>query len=78
MARRFSRSPFYDRNNKLPYGIDNTLDIQWQPRNDLAIQIGYVGNLGRHLVIPVPFNQAQTASPSRPSTVSITATATRS
>ena len=56
----------YNRQNKLPYTINNTLDIQWQPRNDLAIQIGYVGNLGRHLVVPVPFNQAQIASPSRP------------
>jgi len=56
----------YDRKNKLPYTINNTLDIQWQPRNDLLVQIGYVGNLGRHLVIPVPFNQAQIASPSHP------------
>jgi Carboxypeptidase regulatory-like domain len=56
----------YNRKNKLPYSINNTLDIQWQPRSDLAIQIGYVGNLGRHLVIPVPFNQAQIASPSHP------------
>ncbi len=56
----------YNRTNKLPYSINNTLDIQWQPRNDLSIQIGYVGNLGRHLVIPVPFNQAQIASPSHP------------
>ena len=56
----------YNRTNKLPYTINNTLDIQWQPRSDLSIQIGYVGNLGRHLVIPVPFNQAQIASPSHP------------
>ena len=27
------------------------------------IEIGYVGNLGRHQVIPVPFNQAQIATP---------------
>ena len=56
----------YNRKNKLPYTINNTLDIQWQPRSDLSIQIGYVGNLGRHLVVPVPFNQAQIASPSHP------------
>ena len=56
----------YNRTNKLPYTINDTLDIQWQPRSDLSIQIGYVGNLGRHLVIPVPFNQAQIASPSHP------------
>jgi len=56
----------YNRKNKLPYTINNTLDIQWQPTNDLAIQIGYVGNLGRHGVIPIPFNQSQIASPSHP------------
>ena len=47
----------YDRRSKLPYTYNYTLDIQWQPRNDLAIELGYVGNLGRHQVIPVPFNQ---------------------
>ena len=56
----------YNRNNKLPYTMNETLDIQWQPRNDLAFEIGYVGNLGRHEVIPVPFNQAQIASPTHP------------
>jgi Carboxypeptidase regulatory-like domain/TonB dependent receptor len=54
----------YDRGNKLPYTYNYTLDIQWQPRNDLAIELGYVGNLGRHQVIPVPFNQPGIASPS--------------
>jgi hypothetical protein len=56
----------YNRANKLPYTMNQTLDIQWQPRNDLAIDIGYVGNLGRHAVVPVPFNQAQIASPTSP------------
>ncbi len=56
----------YDRTNKLPYTINYTLDIQWQPRNDLAIELGYVGNVGRHQVIPVPFNQPVIASPSNP------------
>jgi hypothetical protein len=56
----------YDRANKLPYTLNQTLDIQWQPRNDLAVDIGYVGNLGRHEVVPLPFNQAQIASPSNP------------
>jgi Carboxypeptidase regulatory-like domain/TonB dependent receptor len=56
----------YNRANKLPYTINNTLDIQWQPRSDLAIEIGYVGNLGRHQVIPLPFNQAGVASPTSP------------
>ncbi|MGD0956299.1 MAG: carboxypeptidase-like regulatory domain-containing protein [Candidatus Acidiferrales bacterium] len=53
----------YNRKNKLPYTMNETLDIQWQPRNDLAIDIGYVGNLGRHEVVPIPFNQAQIACP---------------
>ena len=53
----------YDRANKLPYTINYTLDIQWQPRNDIAIDIGYVGNVGRHQVIPVPFNQPVITSP---------------
>src|SRR5208282_4121640 len=56
----------YNRANKLPYTLNQTLDIQWQPRRDLAIDIGYVGNLGRHEVVPLPFNQAQIASPSSP------------
>ena len=56
----------YDRANKLPYTINYTLDIQWQPRNDLAIELGYVGNVGRHQVIPVPFNQPGIATPGNP------------
>jgi hypothetical protein len=56
----------YDRRNKLPYTFNYTLDVQWQPRNDLAIDIGYVGNLGRHQVIPVPFNQPGIATASSP------------
>lgn len=54
----------YGRNNKLPYTMNSTLDIQWQPRSDLAIDIGYVGGLGRHEIIPIPFNQSRIASPS--------------
>jgi len=53
----------YNRTNKLPYTINDILDVQWQPRNDLAIEIGYVGNLGRHEVIPIPFNQPAIATP---------------
>ena len=56
----------YNRANKLPYSMNQTLDIQWQPRSDLAIDIGYVGNLGRHTVVPLPFNQAHIASPTNP------------
>ena len=54
----------YNRANKLPYSINQTLDVQWQPRNDLMFEVGYVGNLGRHGVIPIPFNQPGIASPS--------------
>jgi hypothetical protein len=56
----------YNRANKLPYTINDTLDVQWQPRRDLAIEIGYVGNFGRHQVIPVPFNEPGIASPTHP------------
>ena len=56
----------YARNNKLPYAMNSTLDIQWQPRNDLAVDIGYVNALGRHEIIPVPFNQARIATPTNP------------
>jgi len=56
----------YNRANKLPYTMNQTLDIQWQPRRDLTIEIGYVGNLGRHEVVPLPFNQARIASPTHP------------
>jgi hypothetical protein len=56
----------YNRANKLPYSMNQTLDIQWQPRNDLVFEIGYVGNLGRHAVVPLPFNQADIASPTAP------------
>jgi hypothetical protein len=53
----------YNRANKLPYTINNTLDVQWQLRNDLAVEVGYVGTLGRHGVIPLPFNQPGIATP---------------
>jgi hypothetical protein len=56
----------YNRANKLPYTLNQTLNIQWQPRSDLMIEVGYVGNLGRHEVVPIPFNQAGIASPTHP------------
>jgi carboxypeptidase family protein len=56
----------YNRANKLPYTMNTTLDIQWQPRNDLAVDIGYVNALGRHEIVPVPFNQPRVASPTNP------------
>jgi len=56
----------YNRNNTLPYTINYTLDLQYQPQRTLAIDIGYVGNRGRHEVIPIPFNQAQIATTTHP------------
>jgi carboxypeptidase family protein len=56
----------YDVNNKLPYTENWTLDWQWQPRSDLAVNIGYVGNRGRHQIIPLPFNEPKLATPSSP------------
>jgi hypothetical protein len=32
----------------------------------LMIEVGYVGNLGRHEVVPIPFNQAGIATPTHP------------
>jgi len=40
--------------------------MQWQPRPDLAIELGYVGNVGRHQVVPVPFNQPGIFTPTNP------------
>jgi hypothetical protein len=56
----------YNRANKLPYSINFTLDVQWQPTNTLMVELGYVGNLGRHQVIPLPFNQAHIATQGSP------------
>ena len=47
----------YDIHNKLPYTQNWTLDLQYQPSNSWMIEVGYVGNHGTHLVLPVPFNQ---------------------
>jgi hypothetical protein len=47
----------YDMNNKLPYTQNWTLDLQFQPSNSWMFEVGYVGNHGTHLVLPVPFNQ---------------------
>jgi hypothetical protein len=47
----------YDINNKLPYTQNWTLDLQFQPSNTWMFEVGYVGNHGTHLVLPIPFNQ---------------------
>jgi len=59
----------YDKNNVLPYTINYTFNIQWQPRSDLAVTIGYTGNRGRHAVIPIPFNLPQVATSSNPAQI---------
>jgi hypothetical protein len=47
----------YDPTNKLPYSENWVLDVQWQPVNTVAVTLGYVGNHGVHLVLPIAFNQ---------------------
>lgn len=59
----------YARDNKLPYTINYTLKVQWQPSRDTAVSLGYTGNRGRHLVIPLPFNEPQIAAPGKPAMV---------
>ena len=56
----------YDAQNKLPYSENWTFDLQWQPLNTLTFTAGYVGNHGVHETVPIPFNQAQIATPSNP------------
>jgi hypothetical protein len=53
----------YNVNNKLPYSENWSLDFQWQPRSDTSIDIGYVGDRGRHGVIPLPFNEPVLCTP---------------
>ena len=56
----------YDDKNVLPYTVNYNFDIQWQPRSDIAVDLGYVGNRGRHAVIPIPFNEPQIATSANP------------
>jgi TonB dependent receptor len=56
----------YDPKNKLPYSENWSLDLQWQPKNNLVLTLGYVGNHGVHQPIPIPFNQPGVATPSNP------------
>jgi len=56
----------YDPANKLPYSENWSLDLQWQPRNDLVLTLGYLGNHGVHEVLPIPFNQPGIATPANP------------
>ncbi len=56
----------YGKNNVLPYTINFSFNMQWQPASDLAVSIGYVGNRGRHSVIPIPVNEPVIATTSNP------------
>ena len=56
----------YDPRNTLPYSENWTLDVQWQPFNTLYFDLGYVGNHGQHLLLPIPFNQPGIATPTNP------------
>jgi len=56
----------YDRTNVLPYTINFDLDIQWQPSSTVAFDLGYVGNRGRHAVVPIPFNAPGIATANSP------------
>jgi hypothetical protein len=60
---------FYDKSNVLPYTMNFSFNMQWQPRPDMAITMGYSGNRGRHSVIPIPFNLPQVATSSSPSMI---------
>ncbi len=56
----------YDKKNVLPYTINYTLNVQWQPTNTVALSVGYTGNRGRHSVIPIPINEPGIATASSP------------
>ena len=56
----------YDGNNKLPYTLNWTFDIQYQASNSWLFSAGYVGNHGVHEVLPIPFNQPGIATPQNP------------
>jgi hypothetical protein len=56
----------YDPTNKLPYSEDWSLDLQWQPKNDVVLTLAYIGNHGVHQPIPIPFNQPGVATPTNP------------
>ena len=56
----------YDKGNVLPYTINYTLNVQWQPTSTVAVSLAYTGNRGRHAVIPIPINEPGIATPSHP------------
>ena len=56
----------YARNNVLPYTMNYSLDVQWQPTSDIVFTLGYVGNRGRHAIVPIPFNAPGIATAQNP------------
>jgi hypothetical protein len=56
----------YDKTNVLPYTMNYTFNVQYQPTNSWAITVGYTGNRGRHAVVPIPLNEPGIATPSNP------------
>jgi hypothetical protein len=56
----------YDIHNKLPYVQNWTVDLQYQTSNNWLFDLGYVGNHGAHLVVPIPFNQPSIATSTHP------------
>jgi len=56
----------YNTANKLPYTINYSFNLQFQPTNTMAVSLGFVGNVGRHSVIPLPFNEPGIATPTNP------------
>jgi hypothetical protein len=56
----------YDVNNKLPYTVNWSFDLQYQLSNSWLFSVGYVGNHGTHEILPIPFNQPYIATASHP------------
>lgn len=56
----------YDPRNKLPYSENWGLDVQFQPAPDVVFTLGYLGNHGVHLTMPIPFNQPGIATAQNP------------
>src|SRR4029077_10686291 len=56
----------YNPKNKLPYSENWSFDLQWQPKNDVVLTLGYLGNRGVHQPLPIPFNQPSIATPGHP------------
>jgi hypothetical protein len=56
----------YDAHNNLPYTMNWSFDVQYQPVDSVVLTLGYVGNHGSNQILPIPFNQGQIATASNP------------